>query len=246
MPLRQLASDSFRFQCHKGIECFTKCCAALQLVLSPYDIIRMKKRLNMPSQEFLEHYTITKMDDHKRFPMVYLKMSPDDNKRCPFVSPNGCTIYEDRPGACRIYPLGRATAKPEGGRNNTIEDFFVVEEAHCLGFKEEKEWSIDEWMKNEGLKEYNEMNDHWLDILASGKSLGQNEDVPRKIQMFFMASYNLDRFRDFIFRSRFLDLFHIESDLRDSLKSDDVALLIFAFDWLKFSLFGEQTIHIKS
>ena len=177
--------------------------------------------------------------------MVYLKMSQNDNKTCPFVAKNGCVIYEDRPGACRIYPLGRASAKPDGGKN-TLEDFFVVEEDHCLGFKEEKEWSIDEWMSNEGLREYNEMNDQWLEIITSAKSLGKEVDVPQKIKMFFMASYNLDKFREFIFKSKFLSIFHIKSDLRDSIESDDVALMKFAFDWLKFSLFGEKTIQIKS
>jgi len=245
MTLKQIAGDTFRFRCHKEIECFTKCCADLQLVLTPYDIIRMKHRLSMSSDEFLDRHTTTKMDGHRRFPMVYLQMGLDDNKRCPFVSADGCMIYEDRPGACRIYPLGRATAKPDGGKN-TLEDFFLVEEDHCMGFKEEKEWSIDEWMRNEGLKEYNEMNDHWLEIITSPKSLGHKEDVPRKIKMFFMASYNLDRFREFIFKSKFLDLFHIESALKDSLESDDTALMKFAFDWLKFSLFGEKTIQIKS
>jgi hypothetical protein len=32
----------------------------------------------------------------------------------------------------------------------------------------------------------------------------------------------------------------------EMLKSDDVALMRFAFDWLKFSLFGEKTIRLKA
>ena len=48
-----------------------------------------------------------------------------------------------------------------------------------------------------------------------------------------MASYNLDRFRGFIFNSRFLELFHIEDDLEKRLSLDDIALMDFGLDWLK-------------
>ena len=75
--------------------------------------------------------------------------------------------------------------------------------------------------------------------------LGPEKDVPRKTQMFYMASYNLDKFREFIFKSRFFDLFQVESDLKEKLDSDDVALMKFGFDWLKFSLFGDMTIQIR-
>ena len=61
-----------------------------------------------------------------------------------------------------------------------------------------------------------------------------------------MASYNLDRFRDFIFKSKLFDRFEVESALKEKLASDDVELMKFAFDWLKFSLFGEKTIQVKN
>lgn len=60
-----------------------------------------------------------------------------------------------------------------------------------------------------------------------------------------MASYNLDRFREFIFKSKFLKLFEVEKRLRDALLSDDVALMNFSFDWLRFSLFGERLVHMR-
>ena len=63
--------------------------------------------------------------------------------------------------------------------------------------------------------------------------------------MFFMASYNLDKFRQFIFKSKFFDRFRVDSELKDILKIDDTRLMHFAFDWLKFSLFGEKTIPLS-
>jgi Fe-S-cluster containining protein len=177
--------------------------------------------------------------------MVRLKMNQDEKKKCPFVSPDGCTIYEDRPWACRIYPLGRAATKPDI-RTNALEKFFLVIEDHCLGFQEDREWTIDEWMKHEGIHEYNAMNDPWLEIITSQKSLGAEKDRHRKMQMFFMASYNLDRFREFLFKSRFFELFDIHPDSQEGLATDDIALMKFAFKWLNFSLFGEKTIQLKN
>ncbi|MDB9822085.1 YkgJ family cysteine cluster protein [Deltaproteobacteria bacterium] len=245
LSFRPVTDNRFRFRCHRDIECFTRCCRKLNLLLTPYDIIRLKNRLNILSDIFLEKYTITRLDERNRFPMVYLKMRDDHYKSCPFVTPDGCTIYEDRPGACRIYPLGRAAARSEGEKK-TIERFFLVSENHCLGFNEDREWTLEEWMENEGVDEYNAVNDQWMEIITSDKDLGQGKDINRKIQMFSMASYNADRFREFVFKSRFLDLFEIESELVDKLASDDRELIIFAFRWLKFSLFGEKTIQIRN
>ena len=242
---KPIPEKTFKFQCHKKIPCFTKCCAGLSLILTPYDILRLKKRLGIYSDEFLERYTVANFDKHPRFPMMTLRMNPDQGKKCPFVTPNGCDIYEDRPGACRIYPLGRAALKVDEEKE-AREKYFIVQEDHCLGFMENREWSVGEWMANEGVVEYNAMNDHWLEVISSPRDLGEKEEIPRKIQMFSMASYNLDKFRTFIFKSRFFDLFEVADDLKEKLGHDDEALMRFSFDWLKFSLFGEPTIQVRS
>jgi hypothetical protein len=242
---KSLTGNKFKFRCHPGIPCFTQCCADLNLVLTPYDVVRMKHRLALPSQDFLERFTVTKMERRPRFPMIHLKMNPGKDKTCPFLSARGCRIYEDRPGACRIYPLGRAALKVDR-EPNTREKLFVVAEKHCLGFQEDKEWTIDEWMTNEGMNEYNVMNDQWLEIITSSKSLGRPEAVHGKMQMLLMASYNLDAFREFVFKSRFFERFTVSTALKNKLATDDVELMKFGFDWLKFSLFGERTLQIKS
>jgi hypothetical protein len=170
-------------------------------------------------------------------------MNPGD-KRCPFVRSLGCTIYEDRPGACRIYPIGRASMRVEQEKE-AREKFFVVREKHCLGFGESRAWSVEQWMADQGVDEYNAMNDQWLEIISSRRALGPEKDASRKLQMFFMASYNLDKFRKFVFESKFLRVFDVPPGLADRMAREDTALLKFAFDWLKFSLFGINTIKIK-
>jgi len=238
-PFENLEGRTFQFACHPGVPCFNQCCADLNLVLTPYDIVRLKNRLGLTSDQFLEAYTGTQTEPDSRFPKVRLKMTGGPGKPCPFVTPRGCSVYEDRPGACRIYPLGRGAAA--GGR----EFYFLVREDHCRGFEEEKVWAIDEWTKDQGLEQYHRSNDLWMEIITSKVSLGPREHRLKKIQMFIMVSYNLDRFRDFVFQTRFLDLFDLPPEKVEHLRADDSALLDLGLNWLKFALFGQETLPLK-
>lgn len=238
-PFHPLKGDRFQFNCHPGVPCFNECCAQLNLLLTPYDILRLKKRLGLDSSTFLEQHTEMISDDHQRFPKVQLKMTDREGRPCPFVAAAGCTIYEDRPGACRTYPLGRGSAK--GGR----EMFFLVREDHCRGFEEDKTWEVKEWLADQGLEEYNRVNDRWMEIITEKASLGPPENAMKKIQMFFMVSYNLDRFRDFVYKSRFLHMFELDSKTVEQAREDDLALLYLGYDWLDFALFGKKTMTPK-
>ena len=60
-----------------------------------------------------------------------------------------------------------------------------------------------------------------------------------------MVFYNLDKFRDFVFNSTFLKRFEIATHTIDNIKNDDIKLMEFGVDWLKFCLFGENTIKLK-
>jgi hypothetical protein len=57
--------------------------------------------------------------------------------------------------------------------------------------------------------------------------------------MFFMASYDIDRFRSFVFDSSFLQRYSVDEPELAKLRSDDVALLEFGLKWLKGLLFRE-------
>jgi uncharacterized protein len=241
--LQDLKGNTFSFSCHKGVSCFIRCCAALQLILTPYDILRVKNRLGLSSDRFLETYTHTRIDRHPRFPMVLLRMNNDPAQACPFVSPEGCTVYEDRPGACRIYPLARAAQRAPLGEE-TKEKFFIVNEKHCQGFEEDRLWTVESWMSDQGMSQYNEMNDQWLEIISSPLSLGRKADIPRKLQMYFMVSYNLDKFKTFLFGSPFFQCFQVPGPVRARIEKDDSALMNFGFQWLKFSLFGLPTMQM--
>ncbi|MBI5584770.1 MAG: YkgJ family cysteine cluster protein, partial [Deltaproteobacteria bacterium] len=168
----------------------------------------------------------------------------DEGRTCPFVTPQCCRVYPDRPGACRIYPIGRGSTKTKG-QPQTRELFFYIREEHCLGFQEAKPWTAESWMADQGLVPYNFFNDLWMEIITHKGSLGAEETVERKLLMFFMASYNLDQFRQFIFRTRFLERFDLPGPVLDQIREEDEALLRLALRWLRFAFWGEPTLKLK-
>jgi Fe-S-cluster containining protein len=241
--------DKFKFACKKAFKCFTKCCADVNIFLTPYDILRMKKRLNIKSGQFLEEYTMlsaTRKESDKTIstPMVVLKMDNPPDKKCPFIREDGCTIYEDRPWSCRMYPIGLASQKTRYKKDGE-EFYFLLKEDGCDGFKENEEWSIRKWEENQGIHIYNKMNESFKEInlhpvITSGKGL-----TPEQTTMYFLACYDLDNFREFIFKSNFFNAFQIDEKIKEKVKVDDEALLDFAFLWLRFSLLGEPTLTLK-
>jgi Fe-S-cluster containining protein len=238
--IRPLVGRRFRFSCHKDIPCFTQCCADLHMILTPYDIIRMKNRLQLSAEALIKRYTQPDASEGPIFPMLKLRMEGGRSGRCPFVGEQGCAIYEDRPGACRLYPLGRATSLGAMDCEDR-ECHFIVEESHCLGFGEEKEWTVEKWIEDQGFEVYNEMNRSWTEIVTSQNPRKRRIDH-EKIQMFYMVSYNLDRFRDFVFQTKFLKVFRLTPEEIERISTLDVELMKLGMRWLKFALYGEKTL----
>ena len=143
-----------------------------------------------------------------------------------------------------MYPLGLASPK-EGDQSEKEDFFFLLKEEVCKGFAEDKEQSVREWIEDQQIELYEKMGKGFKEItLHSYFQEGKNLS-PEKMEMFFMVCYNIDKFREFIFSTSFLDKFEIDDDLPEKLKNDDVALLHFGYDWLKFALFGDKTLKIK-
>jgi Fe-S-cluster containining protein len=135
-------SDSLAFSCHRDLACFNTCCRKKHLPMTPFDVLRLKGALNMHSDDFLARYTAYQLDQDSGFPIISIKMADDTEARCPFVTPEGCRVYHDRPTACRLYPLGRAAGK-SGARAEWEEFFFIMDPPGCLGTKEKKIWTVE-------------------------------------------------------------------------------------------------------
>ena len=78
--------QTFCFDCNPDVACFGRCCRALTLPLTPYDVLRLVRRLKMPSQKFLNMYTTIRTLPDSGFPIPMLNMRPGPNEECPFVT----------------------------------------------------------------------------------------------------------------------------------------------------------------
>lgn len=250
-PVRLSSADTFPFRCHPGVACWNSCCHGADITLTPYDILRLSRRLGVRPAEFLERHAVPAIFDKTAMPVPKLLMGgADGNGACPFVGAEGCGVYDDRPATCRYYPLGLVSMKMKDAEAK--EDFhFIVRERHCLGHDQAKSRPVAEFRREQGVAAYERANRGWVDILmkmASWNTLGGpggKAPTPQTRKMFFMATTDVDAFRRFVFGTRFLELYEIDAQVAERLKSDDEALLQLAYDWLKAILFNEPTLRLK-
>ncbi len=249
-PVRLGPESKFKFNCHKGVKCFTRCCRDINIILTPYDIIRLKNRLGLSSEEFLSLYTEPHILEKTDLPVVTLKFleaegSDSEEKTCPFVRTNGCLVYEDRPTTCRYYPLGVATLSHKEDPDGDAFYFFV-HEPHCLGFEEAKTWTVSQWRQDQGVDVHDRINAEWTELLVRKRSFPPNMKLTEQTKkMFFQVSYEIEKFREFVFESSFLKRYDVDDATLDSIKDDEIALLQFGLSWLKWLLFKEGEFKMK-
>ncbi len=214
--------ETFKFNCHPGVPCFTDCCRQLELALTPYDVVRLSRALHIPTKQFLEEYAVIEWEEGDFFPRVYLGMKDDGRVSCPFVEGKGCTVYSGRPGACRVYPLGRGAFKQDDGSYDAIH--VVLREPHCHGFSEPDTQTVAKWTEGQELHTYNSMNDAMLTIL-------QHPDTGRKKPTIEQRALFLDTLYD-------QDSFRACGKVEDSDQLSDEEFILVAINWLRVQLFG--------
>lgn len=230
-------NDKFRFKCHPGVACFTNCCGNVTIFLTPYDVLRLKNRLGMTSGEFMEKHTQLLARKDQLIPVVVLKMQDNEKKTCPFVTEEGCTVYTDRPWACRMFPLDV----------DEQERFSVIAaEDRCKGLLEQDEMRVIEWLEDQGVMDYQRVNNYYSEITSHPKLREMDVTNDQIKQMIYLAAYNLDKFRDFVLNSRFINIFEFDdADYLERIRVDDTELLKLGMDWIKFGLFGQKTMKVK-
>ncbi len=242
---QQLALDSkISFKCYKGISCFNACCSNIDITMTPYDVLRLARHFDIPTWQAQLKYTRPyEMDFHG---MPGIKMRPvDEGAACQFMTEAGCSVYEDRPTACRYYPYGTMGMRRKD--SGVMEDvYFVVKEDHCKGHEEDNEMTVAEFRQQQGVEIYDDMNRDWLDIIIKKRSSGPTVGAPSQRSMqLFSQSYDLDGFRLFTQSDGFVKMFDLDDEQRKAIDENDEELVRFCMRFLKQVLFGEQTIPMK-
>ncbi|MBE0582800.1 MAG: YkgJ family cysteine cluster protein, partial [Desulfofustis sp.] len=220
----------FSFGCHPDVACFTRCCHELELAVSPYDVLRIRQATGLSSADVLARYVIIEQETDDIFPRMYLTMVDDGAASCVFLGKNGCLIYHHRPGACRMYPLGRATVK---NGTEIDEHFVLLHEPHCLGFHQQQITTAAGYLQSQELAPYNRFNDRLAEItqhdrIKQGLRLSDNQ-----CRAFILALFDLDSFRSGLLAGEIAG----EPIGETSLLHDDEALLDYGLRWLARLLF---------
>ena len=242
----QLSGDAvIQFRCHTGIDCFNACCRNIDIMLTPYDIIRLKRHLGIASTEFLRQYTFP--FEFAKDSVAGVKLKPvEGGTACQFMTDEGCSVYEDRPTACRYYPVGLLSTRRQD-ENFDRASYALVREDHCHGHFEDRKLTIDEYRKEQGLEEYDEKGRLWrqqiLKVRSAGPYIGRMSLTSRKF--FFMASYDLDRFREFIKSEGFNTTYDVDAQTMERLLMDDLALMEFGDRMIRQIMYAENTIATK-
>lgn len=233
-----------KFRCHTGISCFNACCKKADITLTPYDIIRLKDRLGKSATEFLKDHTVPFRMDKEGLPGVKLKT--DDQGACRFLCEAGCSVHTDRPTACRYYPLGHMSMLASGSKTDETH-YFLVKEEHCKGHEEAQEQSVAEYLTDQQTAPYDEMNREWLQLMLKRRSMGPTvgRSPEATLQMFFMCSYDMDRFRRFVLSDSFKKTYELEESAYEVFEKEDLSLMQFGVRFMRQVFFGERTIQEK-
>jgi hypothetical protein len=217
--------STFTFACHENLPCFTQCCRDVNIYLTPYDVLRLRRALGTSSDEVLAEYTRSFPAGPAQIPIFHLLMDPD-TLRCKLVTEDGCSVYENRPWACRMYPLDLAGRPGEYRR--------MVGRERCHGLGEKTSWNVGVWLRSQGIDAYAEMDSELQSVmpqdLKPGSSFGGG------LGKLLLLAYDIDRFADMIQEDRFRSLYELADEVLQEALQNDEALLRLAFQYIREEL----------
>ena len=215
-------SDPFHFGCHDNLPCFTQCCRDVNIYLTPYDVLRLRRRLKIGSGEFLAKYTRHFLARGANIPVVQFAMNPD-TLYCQLVTDDGCSVYDDRPWACRMYPLDLTSV---AGEYRTI-----VGKERCFGLREPATTTVEAWLAGQGVEPYVLMEAAFQSVMPTGFKPG--DSLSGDLGKLLFLAYDLDRFEAIINDPRLQRFYEIDEEVLGRAREDDEALLRLAFRYIR-------------
>jgi uncharacterized protein len=235
--------DRFSFTCHAGLACFNQCCQKPTIILKPYDIIRLRRRRHITSTEFLECYTTQVREDRSYLPLVLLDIDHEERTGCPFLESTGCGVYEDRPGACRLFPITQGSSLTDEG---LVDRYFCKRLDFCRGFAGGQEWTLGRWQADQGLEPVDPLNRPWIEIIMKRSLVTPVAEDARASALFSMAAYDIDRFRKFVVATRLPEILEIPQEIAAVWQESDAELLRFGYKYIKMVLLLEDPAKLKA
>lgn len=84
-PIRLTNDNSFCFSCHKGVSCWNECCHNTDIMLTPYDLLRLARHFESRPGTVSRMFTTPSVHDGSGMPIVKLKMVDKEGNKKPCV-----------------------------------------------------------------------------------------------------------------------------------------------------------------
>ncbi|UCC78490.1 MAG: YkgJ family cysteine cluster protein [Candidatus Zixiibacteriota bacterium] len=140
--------DRFAFNCRRGNACCKNFSPTDRIIVEPYDVLRLSRKLKITTAKFMGECADLTLDEHTHFPLAMLRLKGNDSRnKCFFLRSYGCSVYEDRPLRCRLYPLGRILYR---GKSY----FIHIDNCKCHDSQKGRSWSVREWIDACGAHDY--------------------------------------------------------------------------------------------
>ena len=132
--------DTFEFGC----KMCGKCCTNREdIMLTPRDIYRMAKELQMSMSDFIERYCECYIGPSSKFPIVRL-ISVGDDKHCPLLQDRRCIVHQSKPFVCALFPIGRMFSTSIGNELTAQDLDYILMEHGCKNGDEKH--TVREWL----------------------------------------------------------------------------------------------------
>ncbi len=170
-------SDLLQLSCGSD-GCQANCCTkSASIVLNPYEVALICRESGMSYEDLLD---VVETDRAKGFPLVMLPRDP----ACFFFTAKGCRIYQARPLACRLYPLGRIF---DHGRSYIVQPELNL----CSGLAPSPAGTVRDYLAGQDVDMQIRMADRWIDFVSDIEQLPL-PDAPVTSVAFHMLVYSPD------------------------------------------------------
>ncbi|MEE9552654.1 MAG: YkgJ family cysteine cluster protein [candidate division Zixibacteria bacterium] len=151
--------DTFSFACKKLNTCCRDFSYADRINLDPYDIYRLSRKKKLSTTKFIEKYAELMLDKDNCIPIATLTCQGTEGRnKCHFSRSYGCSVYNDRPLRCRLYPLGKISNKEKSY-------FMLINNCPCGDMVCDTEWTVNSWLSESECDPYIEYQQFMTELL---------------------------------------------------------------------------------
>jgi len=137
--------DVFAFKCR---EC-GKCCRNREdTLLNSRDVYNIATALKLTHEQVIENYCEVYIGSESRIPVVRL-LPKGQNRRCPLLNGDKCSVHSLKPVVCAAFPIGRVVASESAPKDmelgNPFEIQYIFNGATCGSAKRKQ--TVRSWLE---------------------------------------------------------------------------------------------------